>query len=218
MALLTHQPLTEVGLEAAYQAAAVDGDEVVATEDLLLHIKLSAAADESQLISFTGVPTGGTFKLEFDDGTDTNATTDITYAAGLTAATVEAALEALPNIEPADVAVAGSNGGPFTVTFAGQYTGEDIAELAAIDVALTGGTDPAIVITQSSGGVGGVTVSVAAQVPCNFNFFHDRNLAIPAGEERFMGPFPRHYWNEAGRIEISYSSPNGITIAALVPA
>lgn len=217
MALLTNQPLTEVGVEASYQAASINGDEAIAAEDLILHVKVGAAANESQLISFTGVPTGGTFKLEFDDGEVSNATANITYSAGLTAATIETALEALPNVEPADVTVTGSNGGPFTVTFAGQYAGQDIAMLIVLDEALTGGTTPHVVVTQSSGGVGGVTISIPAQVPCNFNFFHDRNIAVPTGEERFIGPFPRHYWNENGRIEIGYSSPNGVTIAALVP-
>lgn len=217
MAILTNQPLTEVGLEAAYQAAAVGGDLAIAAEDLILHVKVGAAVNEVQTLSFTGVPTGGTFKLQFDDGTVTNDTANITYAAGLTAATVEAALEALPNIEPADVTVAGSNGGPFTITFSGQYAGLDVRALVVTAEALTGGTTPHAVITQTTPGVGGVTVSIAAQVPCNFNFFHDRNIAIPTGEDRFIGPFPRHYWNELGQIEIQYSSPNGVTIAALVP-
>lgn len=217
MALLTTQPLTELGLEAVYVAASAGGDEAIAAEQLILHIKVGAAVNEIQTLSFTGAPTGGTFKLEVDNGTTTETTANITYSAGLTAATVEAALEALGIVETTDVGVTGPNGGPFAITFTGQYAGKDVPALLVVNEALTGGTVPHAVITQSTPGVGGVTVSVAAQVECNLGYFHDRNLAIPAGEERFMGPFPRHYTNNSGRIEIQYSSPNGVTIAALAP-
>jgi hypothetical protein len=188
-------------------------DETTWDENLILHIRVSDVADEVQTLSFTGVPTGGTFKLEFDG----EETADITYAAGLTAATVETALETLSNIDADEATVAGSNGGPFTITFSGQWADVDVPELVVTDEALTGGTTPHAVITESTPGVGDTTISVAAQVECNFGFFHDRNLSIPAGEERFMGPFPRHYVDAQGRIEIKYTSVNGVTIAALVP-
>lgn len=61
-----------------------------------------------------------------------------------TALQFQAALEALSNLSPGDVSVAGPTGGPFVVTFAGS--------LAATDVAAIVGTTNASVATTAAGG------------------------------------------------------------------
>lgn len=107
-----------------------------------------SVADEVQTITITGTPTGGDFTLTFEGET----TAAIAFDA--VAADVQAALEALDNIEVGDV-VAG--GGPFpdtpvTVTFGGQYADEDVDEMTATS-GLTGGSTPAVAVTTSTPGV-----------------------------------------------------------------
>jgi hypothetical protein len=64
-----------------------------------------------------------------------------------TAAQVQAALEALPNVAPGDVTVVGRRGGPWTIDFAGSMNGVDVpsiggtrSELQLLSVAARGGT------------------------------------------------------------------------------
>lgn len=78
-----------------------------------------AVTDLEQTVTLTGA-TSGTFTLTFDG----EETANIAYNAD--GAAVESALEALDNITPSEVAVAGSAGGPWTVTFAGQYADPEI--------------------------------------------------------------------------------------------
>ena len=79
-------------------------------------------------------PTGGTFKLGFStpDPSPSEATT-----AGLpleaSAAELEAALAALPNLDAADVDVTGSPGGPWTVEFVGSRFGNSAPPRLNVD-------------------------------------------------------------------------------------
>ena len=104
----------------------------------------------SQVVTITGTPTGGTFTLTYGDQT----TAPIAYNAA--AAAVEAALEALSNLGPSDVTVTGSAGGPYTVTFPTLpdpgYPNGIIApfQLTSSGALLTGGTNPAVVITNTA--------------------------------------------------------------------
>jgi hypothetical protein len=95
---------------------------------------VNTGTNEVQTLSRTS--TAGTFTLTFD-GEET--ATISASAAGFTAAAVEAALEALDNLVPADVTVAGSAGGPLTVTFSGTYAGTNVAMLVVDDALATGG-------------------------------------------------------------------------------
>lgn len=99
---------------------------------------------EQQLVTITGVPTGGTFTLTLEGGT----TAGIAFNAAASA--VRAALEALSGVEPGDVTVTGSAGGPYTVTF--NRGGGDVAAMTASGASLTGGTSPAVAITTPTPG------------------------------------------------------------------
>lgn len=105
---------------------------------------------ESQLITITGTPTGGTFTLTFD------GVTTGTIAFDATAAAVQTALEGLSNVAPGDVI---ATGGPFpgtavTVQFVGAYEGINVPEMTADDALLTGGTTPTVTVTTTvEGGV-----------------------------------------------------------------
>lgn len=101
--------------------------------------------NEIQTITITGTPTGGGFTLTFGGQT----TAQIVHNAASTA--VESALEALPAFDAADVAVSGSAGGPYTVTFGGAYAATDVPVLSATS-SLTGGTSPAVGITTPTPG------------------------------------------------------------------
>lgn len=111
-----------------------------------LYAPYAAATNEVQTATVTGAPTGGTFTLTWNSQT----TTAIAYNA--TAATVQAALEALSNIDVGDVTVTGAAGGPYTVTFGGQYLGDNVAAMTASGASLTGGTSPGVTIATATAG------------------------------------------------------------------
>lgn len=105
---------------------------------------LSAGTAEVQTVTITGSPTGGTFTLTW------NGQTTAPIAFNASAATVQAALEALSNIAPGDVSVAGSAGGPWTVTFNDRG---NVAQMTASGAGLTGGTAPAVGVATTTPGV-----------------------------------------------------------------
>lgn len=99
---------------------------------------------EVQTVTIGGGATGGTFTISFDGQT----TAAIAFAAS--AATVQAALEAISNVDPGDIVVTGS--GPYTLTFGGQYTGKNVPQVTASAASLTGGTPTITPATSQAGG------------------------------------------------------------------
>src|SRR5689334_12273432 len=91
-------------------------------------------SNEVQTIDL-GAASAGTITITFDGET----TAAIAYNAN--AAAVQAALLALSNIEPGDVVV---TGGPFpasmSLTFGGNYAGENVPVITATPTGLTSGT------------------------------------------------------------------------------
>jgi hypothetical protein len=212
MALLTTQQLSEVGTELSFSAASTNGDQATGDEDLFLVAKVGATASEVQVITVLGSPTGGTFKLSFDGQTTDNFIWGPSYATAL----IEVGLESLSNIETADVAVTGPNGGPYVVTFSGQYANEEVPTIVPTDVNLTGGTTPSISVTTQTPGVGSeVLVTILGQAECSFGYTHDRTITVPSGEERYIGPLPQRFWDENGKVNVTYSSAGGVSIAAV---
>jgi len=100
---------------------------------------------EVQTITVTGSPTGGTFTLKATGTTTETAT--IAYNAA--AATVQTVIRALGG-DYAEVAVTGSAGGPFTVTF--PYTAGNALQLVLGTNALTGGTTPSVTGATTTAG------------------------------------------------------------------
>jgi hypothetical protein len=99
-----------------------------------LYMWARAAGDETQTVTVDA--TGGSFALR--SGGSTTALLPL----GATAAEVQAALEALPEIGAGDVAVTGgpASSSPYLLTFAGALAGVGVAELESDSSALTGGT------------------------------------------------------------------------------
>lgn len=111
----------------------------------------TAPVNEVQNISVaTGTPTAGTFTLAFDGQT----TAPIAFNA--TAAQVQAALEALTNINPGDVVASGGPlpGTSVDVTFQGQYAGTNVPQMTVDNTNVIGGTYQ--VTTTTQGVPGGV--------------------------------------------------------------
>lgn len=93
-----------------------------------------------QLVTITGTPTGGTFTLSIGGATTGN----LAYNAA--AATVQTAVRAL-GTPWAAATVTGSAGGPYTVTL--SPVGGASGPITGSGALLTGGTAPAVVVTQT---------------------------------------------------------------------
>jgi hypothetical protein len=105
---------------------------------------------EFQLVRITGLPTGGTFTLSFDgeltDPIPRNASDD----------GVEDSLEALPNLDPADVTVRdvpckSPNAAyrcQYWVTFTDTFRGETVPKMSGHAAGLTGGSNPAVTVSR----------------------------------------------------------------------
>lgn len=109
----------------------------------------AAGTAEIQTLTASGTVSGGTYTLTL------NGQTTAAIAYNASAATVQAALEALSNVVPGDVLV---GGGPFpatplTFTFYGNYIG-DAPTLSVATGSLTG-TTPGAAITTGTPGVAG---------------------------------------------------------------
>jgi hypothetical protein len=123
-------------------------------------VAAGGTANEVQSVALTGVPTGGTFTLTFDDGTGNSQTTaPIAYNAASTA--VVSALNALPNIGAGGVT---ATGGPLptgvVVTFGGPTMQNNPYAVMTFNAAgLTGGTNPTVTVTETTPGTSGFTMS-----------------------------------------------------------
>jgi len=74
------------------------------------------------------------------------------------------------------------------------------------------------VIHIKNGHSGAQTVTIVSQSTVDGLAVADRAIAIPAGEERFIGPFPQGtYNNSSGQVELTYSGVTSLTIAVLKP-
>ena len=104
--------------------------------------------NEEQLLTVTGSPAGGTFKLTAEG----QETVSIAYNAA--AATVTSALETLSTIGSGNVSTTGSAGGPWTVEWIGDLAATPIPLMTLSTNALTGGSSPSVTIAQTTNGAG----------------------------------------------------------------
>lgn len=140
--------------------------------------------DEVQSIGL-GAASAGTVTITFGGST----TTALAYNANNAA--ILAALEALPNIAPGDVAV---SSGPWpaavTLTFGGNYADGNVPQIAATPTGLTGGT---VTIATSTPGASAETIGYAAPevgtdpVP--------NGVSIEAWSRQVIGNEPVGYWH-----------------------
>lgn len=146
-------PLLETALERQGSLLLTKtGARVVADSGYTGKGPWDAGTSEVQTVTITGTPTGGTFRLTFDG----HQTAPIAYNA--TSADLETALENLPNLGAADVAVTGGPGPgtPYTVTFAATLG--NVPQMTLSNNSLTGGVAPTVVIVTTTPGVNPVTM------------------------------------------------------------
>jgi hypothetical protein len=142
--VLTNFPQGNAILTAVTAVSSLTQPNLVYVEDTDYEVNYSTQVNEIQIVTIDA--TSGTFTLSFEDQT----TADIAF--GATAANVRTALEALSNIESGDVVVTGSNGGPWTITFQGQFANQDVVALTGDGSALVGGSTDVVIEEVTQGG------------------------------------------------------------------
>jgi predicted phage gp36 major capsid-like protein len=136
-----------IGIDSVLQNRLV---KVVSDQlDQALLTGAGANTSEVQTVTVNGTPTGGTFTLTYRGAT----TGTIAYNAA--AATVQTALQGLSTIGSGNATVAGSAGGPYTVTFAGALANLNVPQMTADGSSLTGGTDPSVTVVTTTQGEAG---------------------------------------------------------------
>lgn len=109
----------------------------------------SASASEVQSLSTTGTPTTASFQLVF------NGQVTSTVLSNPTAAQVQAALQALPNIGAGNVVCTGGPlpGSAITITFTGQLANLPQPIITITNATFVGGTSPTVGVTRTTLGV-----------------------------------------------------------------
>ncbi|QDT94260.1 hypothetical protein [Gimesia algae] len=108
-------------------------------------------AAEEQVIDL-GSPTGGTFTVQY--GEDGTPSSNLAY--NISAADLKTALETLSDIAVDDIAVSGSDGGPYTLAFQNNLAGTNASQIVVNGANLTGGLmDDVTIAEQTAGGGGG---------------------------------------------------------------
>lgn len=134
----------EVGTDTCFLGASQPGRSYVKSAAFAANtLSAVGGVSEQQVVTLTGSPGGGTFKLSYR-GQQTS-----TIAFDAAASAVQTALRALSNVGATGLSVAGSNGGPWTVTFAGPLANTNVFMLQADATGLTGGTAPGVTVSQS---------------------------------------------------------------------
>lgn len=147
-----HMTTKAVTMDADTVEADDNGDKVLTAGTVLGRVTASGLygpyggrSNEVQEFDL-GEATAGTFTISCDGET----TAAIAYDA--TAAAVQAALEALSNIDPGDVMVTGGPlpGTAVVISFGGRHAGKDVPEITIDDSGLTGAT--VTIATTTAGG------------------------------------------------------------------
>jgi hypothetical protein len=113
-----------------------------------------AGASEVQTITISGVPTGGTFVLDFNG----QPTAPLAYNAATSA--VQTALQGLSTIGAGNATVTGTAGTSYVVTFAGALANQNVPQIVATHN-FTGGTTPGIAVTTTTGGSAGQILKIS---------------------------------------------------------
>lgn len=74
-------------------------------------------------------------------------------------------------------------------------------------------------IHVKNGSASPVTVTIASPNACSFSVTdtaHDRVVTIAAGDDKFIGPFPKAQFNDVdGMVQVAYSDVTTVTVAVL---
>lgn len=73
-----------------------------------------------------------------------------------------------------------------------------------------------IILRIANGGGGSVTATIPTPAKVRGVDIDDPQVAIPAGEERYIGPFPPALFNDStGKASITYSGVTSVTVEVL---
>jgi hypothetical protein len=85
--------------------------------------------------------------------------------------------------------------------------------VAAADLGDTFDNDGATFFHALNGSAGSITVTFTAQNGCSQGFDHDIAVAVPAGEERMIGPFEKYLYDNADEeVEVTYEAHEDLTV------
>jgi len=76
-------------------------------------------------------------------------------------------------------------------------------------------SDRRMFLHVKNGDSGSHTVTVATPNTVDGLAVTDLSVAVPAGEDRFIGPFPAPVYNSSGQISVSFDAVTSVTIAAI---
>ncbi|MCK4521994.1 MAG: hypothetical protein KAU20_05455 [Nanoarchaeota archaeon] len=103
-----------------------------------------------------------------------------------------------------------------------DYTVQAIAltglEPALVAVALSDAfiNDGRTFLVVSNGSGGSIDVTIDCIVPCNYGHDHDIVVAVPAGEDRWIGEFSTGRFNSSeGKVTVGYSAITTVTAGAV---
>jgi hypothetical protein len=170
---------------------------VVVAKETSTGLYVPYAGSPSEVQTVTVDATAGNFTLTFDGETTAN------ISESATAAQVQTALEALSSIQPGDVTVTGSNGGPWTITFGGRYTGLNVPQITGTDVTLSGGGDTISSGTSTAGGPAAATGTgvarglIFAAVPYDRDSTGNLGAALFWSGEVIESNLPEHHGLDA---------------------
>lgn len=114
-------------------------------------IYANTPVDEAQTITVGGTGLGGTYTLNF------NGETTVGIAPNASSTTVKTALTGLATVDDNDITVSGSAGGPYSVTFVGQYAGVNVSLLTA-DITSMTGTGKTVTVAETTQGRSGAAI------------------------------------------------------------
>ncbi len=71
-------------------------------------------------------------------------------------------------------------------------------------------------VVVKNDGASSITVTITSARTCNQGFLHDLTISVPAGAERWIGPFaPWRFNDESGQVAVGYSAVTSVTVAAI---
>lgn len=157
-------------------------------------VAMGGVTNEVQTATITGTPTGGSFTLTF------KGRTTATILWNSTAATVQAALEALSSIGIGNVLVTGGPGPgtPYVITFIGKLGAQDVPLMTAAHT-FTGGTTPNIAVAATTPGADtAVTLSNVPIAPLHFDIYAGDSWAeMQAESTKFLAVYSAEMgWGE----------------------
>jgi len=190
----------------------------VGAVDFLIYLR-----NEKQVVTLTNGSAGETFKLTFQG----QLTAALAY--NISAADLKTALAALSNLTTDDLTVTGSAEGPYTITFGGQWAGQNVdimtssAETGDLSVAITNTTPLNILLGGQRGGTLSTTADKADATTKDSNNWEENVsiirhwtvsgdvVIVDESEAAYNGLIEAHDNNK--QVHVQVVTPGGLTFS-----